>query len=402
MQATAFEEIPAMDTTSRPEGRMSVSMVAEWRVARNLFPIYTELVRQSGQCPPPFSSFGSDDRPESLQAVRQWFAAVDASFTSAEFRERIEAIVGLNETAWHTVALHFLGQQNNDHESRNRLAYILVRYFATSCPPSFRAKSVTYQHVAEVMQPLIGNHSESSAAASTSADDLLRKIEACRSLEDLLIIATDLDRWEGSLGSDYFAPLGLVRATHLRYLFHLNCVETVQAGITEITQRLQAIRERGIEFFDCRGAGLGEKVAIDGLLATWTQRVIPADVEYRLKELVPELVAWDKVLGSPQRNASDPRVEAEISSLRDLAERLVTQLSSITQRIQRLESIIDLQSDWKPSAETMAATNRFRITAPPPLPSSVTMTPIAARGLTSSPSDAQSLVQPATPGNGRS
>ena len=86
---------------------------------------------------------------------------------------------------------------------------------------------------------------------------------------------------------------------------------------------------------------------------------------------------------------------------RAVAEKLSSQLSVVTQRLQRLESMIDLQGAWTPSAETIAATNKFRVTPPPVFSPPPNMTPIAARPTVRTPGDPpQSGNQPLPPGNG--
>jgi hypothetical protein len=380
---------------AHPEARgISVSIVAEWRIARNLFPIYSELVRQSGQCPPPVNSFGADDRPESLDAVRGWFDAVDASCPAAQFRAQVEAVVGGNDTAWHAIALHFLCVRRSDSETRKKLAFVLTRYFAICAPPSFRAKSATRRHVADVLQPLIGECADSALASPTPADELLRRLANCHGMADLTAIFLDFNNCDQFFCEPYLAPAALVQATHLHYLLHLVALEIVQAQTARVLTGLNQLRERGIETLDRHTAEGSEKKPIEGLLAFWTKWNPPADIEYQLEELSDALLGLDKDLAAAQAGAPDPRVDAELASLRAVAEKLASQLSQVTQRLQRLESMVDLQGAWKPSTETMAATNKFRVTPPPVLSQPPNMAPMAARPAVRPPAEAP---QPATP-----
>jgi hypothetical protein len=387
--------------SGRPDGAgISVSMVAEWRIARNLFPIYTELVRQTGQCPPPFSSFGADDRPESLEAVRTWFDAVDASMPSPQFRTAVEAVIGVNDSAWHAIALHFLAVRRTDPESCKKLGFVLTRYFAICSPPSFRSKSVNRRHVADVLQPLIGD-SPDSVEPSMPADDLVRRLEQCGSLAELLTISQEIEKWEQSIGDRYLLPIALVQATHLHYLLHLVASTTIQAQQAQVIKQLKGVRERGIETMDCRNAGMSEKEPLDTLIATWIQWKVPNDVEYRLQEIAAPLLGLDKVFAGMQGSAPDARVDAELAALRAFSERLVTQLAAVSQRLQRLEAMVDLQGGWTPSADTMAAANKFRVTPPPVIAPLPTIAPVAARPTLRPPSDVQPpAAQPPVPSNG--
>ena len=389
-------------SSTRPDGRgMSVSMVTEWRIARNLFPIYAELVRQSGQCPPPVNSFGADDRPESLDAVRSWFDAVDASCPSAQFRTRVEAVVGVNDTAWHAIALHFLAVRRGDPESRKKLAFVLTRYFAICSPPSFQSKSVTRRHVADVLQPLIGDCAEASLNAPTPADEFLLRLEQCRGIADLTAIFRDFTECDQFFREPYLTPAALTQATHLHYLLHLVAVEIAHAQTLQVLSKLKALRERGIESLECHAAGTSEQKPIEGLIAFWSKWIPPADVEYQLEELSHALLELNRALTTTQGGGPDPRVDTELASLRALAEKLNSQLSSITQRLQRLESMVDLQAAWTPSAETIAATNKFRVTPPPVFSQPPTMTPIAARPTVRTPAETPPAAnQPLPPGNG--
>ena len=386
-------------SSARPDGRgMSVTMVAQWRIARNLFPIYAELVRQSGQCPPPVSSFGADDRPESLDAVRAWFDAVDASCSAVQFRTRVEAVVGVNDTAWHAIALHFLAVRRSDPESRKKLAFVLTRYFAICAPPSFQSKGASRRHVADVLQPLIGDCLDLPLTAPTPADEFLRRLEHCRGIADLAAIFSDVAGCDQFFREPYLTPAALTQATHLHYLLHLVAVEIVQAHALQVQARLRALRERGIEALECAG----EKKPVDGLIAFWSTWKPPIDVEYRLEEISHALLGLDKALGVAQDvGGPDPRVDAELVALRALAEKLGSQLIAVTQRLQRLESMVDLQGAWTPSAETIAATNKFRVTPPPIFSQPPTVTPIAARPAVRTAGDApQPGNPPLPPGNG--
>jgi hypothetical protein len=386
-------------SSTRPDGRgMSVSMVAQWRIARNLFPIYAELVRQSGQCPPPVSSFGADDRPESLDAVRDWFDAVDATCPAAQFRARVDTVVGVNDTAWHAIALHLLAVRRSDPETRKKLAFVLTRYFAICSPPSFLSKSVSRRNVADVLQPLIGDCAEPAFTSPTPADELLHRLEACRGMADLAAVFSDFTDCDQFFCEPYLAPAALAQATQLHYLFHVVAVEMVQAQTLNILTRLKALREHGVESVECH---TGEKKAVRDLIEFWSKWNVPADVEYRLEEVSNALLGLDKALTATQGGSPDPRIDGELASLRALAEKLNSQLSSVTQRLQRLESMVDLQGAWTPSAETIAAANKFRVTPPPVFSQPPNMTPIAARPTVRTPADApQPGNHPLPPGNG--
>ena len=250
--------------------------------------------------------------------------------------------------------------------------------------------------MADVLQPLIGDCPDQ--AEPGPAGELVHRLQSCRGMAELITISQDLEKWQESLCDHYLRPVALAQATHAHYLLHLVAAETVAAVQLQIVRQLKALGERGVTSLDCRAAGMGEREATDGLLAAWTQWTVPSDVEYRLEEVGKALLGLEKVFSSMQGGgAPDPRVDAELSTLRALAERLGAQLSAVTQRLQRLESIVDLHGGWTPSAETLAATNKFRVTPPPAIPQSPTITPIAVRPTTRT--DAPSPAPP-PPGNG--
>ena len=345
-----------------------ISVVAQWRLARNLFPIYSELTRNSQYCPPPpCSTFESDDRPESLQAIRQWFEAVDTSLSPARFRAALQAANALNnDSTLHAIAQHFLARRNPSPEAREKLDFLLVRYFSVCSPPSFHSRTLSRRAVGEVLQPLVGDCAEPHPAWLAPLDSFLEKLE--RPMAQLPALLTEVAAWKASLGERYFQPIAAVELTHFHYLLHLVTVEAVDNALSHLVKEMEAARSRGTEYLDCTGAGMSARESLAALIEKWKSWVVPQDVEFWLDELAAMLLGVEKALGSAAEVAADSRVEmllGEVGRMRALAETMTAQLSALTQRLQRLEARVELNTPWTPSAEATAAA-KFRSPMNPP------------------------------------
>ncbi len=374
------------------ERSVQISQVAQWRLARNLFAIYADLSRDSGLCPPPFSSFGADDRPESLEAVYQWFDTVDTNLPATNFRSAIGAASGMNgESSLYTVAQHLLSKRRTDVESRKKVEFVLVQYFLLCSPPSFHSKSVVCRDVAEVLQPLIGNSTDSTSEAALILENLAARLQNCATLRDLYDIFTALEKCKEEAEDSYYEQSVLARITHVQYLLRLVTRDIFRSSVEEIIRQTDELRERGVTTLDCRAAGLSDSEVLAALALKW-KGLNQEDIENRIEELVPQLLGMEKTL--TQTSASDPQMNAELASLRSLADRLSTQLAAVSQRVQRLEALIPA------SAWTSDSTRVRQTSHPEPFP------PIAARAAAATPNlmpartPADAIPQNGAPKNG--
>lgn len=347
-----------------------ISVVAQWRLARNLFPIYAELTRNSQYCPPPpCSTFESDDRPESLQAIRQWFDAVDGSLSPARFRAALQAANALNsDSTLHAIAQHFLARRDASAESREKLDFLLVRYFSVCSPPSFHSRTLSRRNVADVLQPLLGDCAEPHPEWLAPLDAFLQKLDACPPLAALLTLLKEVAAWKASLGERYFQPIAAIELTHLHYMLHLVTVEAVDNALAQLVKQMEGVRSRGTEYLDCTAAGMSARESVAALIQKWKSWVVPHDIEFWLDELAPMLLGVEHALASAAGTAVDSRVETllgEMGRLRALLETMTAQLAALTQRLQRLEARVELSTPWTPSSEASAAA-KFRSPINPP------------------------------------
>lgn len=326
-----------MTTPTSDAHRVQISQVARWRLARNLISVYTEIARRSGASSPPPTGFSNDDRPESLDAIDQWFNSVDDALSSASFRAALGPMTATNgESALSAVAQHFMAKRRTDEESRKKIEFVLVQYFIVSSPPSFHSKTISCRDVAEVLHPLIGA-AGGNVPASADFEQLASRLQNCASVRELYETAAALDSQKQAMGDGYYDPGALVHITHTQYLLRLAARNVIGTSVQELVRQLEDLRTRGVKLLDCRAVGATEHEPVDGLILTW-KGLGDADLEYRIHELAPALLAMEKVLG--ERSGSNPQMAQELASLRSMAERLSAQLASISQRVQRLEILV--------------------------------------------------------------
>lgn len=406
---------PSADGRGPNAGRsVQLTQVAQWRLARNLFPVYAELAsRSAGVCPPPFSSFGADDRPESLDAVKNWFDAVDNTLSPADFRASMAAIIASNgESALYTVAQHLLASRRSDAASRSKLEFVLVQYFLVCSPPSFHTRSATCADISAVLQPVWPRLPAAGATSVASADDggdstsdsllilsgLAARLQNCSTLSELYEIAGTLETCKQQMGDAYYEPAALAHITHAQFLLKLGARDVARTSVTDVTSKIEQLRQRGVTTLDCRAAGLTDREVLTVLVAKW-KGLNDSDIEYRLDEIAPVLLAVEKTLGDQTSSAACTttdvgrvgQLESDLASLRSLADRLSTQLAAITQRVQRLEASM-------PASELrrLSEVPRTRPTTPAtPGP----LAPIAVRATTSAAATASTAAKPAGPPN---
>lgn len=355
------------------DGRgMQISQVAQWRLARNLFAVYAELARTSGICKPPFSSFGADDHPESLEAVEKWFDAVETSLSPEQFRAAIGTLAGANaESALYTVAQHLIAKRRADTDSKKKLEFVLVQYFLVCSPPSFHSNRLTYSDVAEVLQPLIPTNGEVTSEAVLKLQNLAARVQNCGTLRELQEISSAIDECKQTFGDTYYQSAVLVRVTHAQFLLRVVARELVKGFATDLLQQLEELQARSVTAVDCRAAGLSEKEDVAALIAKLRDLIGSECPEDSTAVLVGmEKVLAERANANANCNAApNAQLQAELASLRSLADHLSTQLAVITQRVQRLEMLVPV-----PPPITMSEAPRPRPAAPP-----IAGTPLATR-----------------------
>lgn len=327
-----------MTTPTSDALRVQISQVARWRMARNLIAVYSEIAQRTGVSSPPSTSFGADDRAETLDAVEKWFDSVDKALPVADFRSALASVTASNgESGLHAVAQHFMTKRRLDDESRKKLEFVLVQYFLISSPPSFHAKTISVRDVGEVLHPLLGDVGGAPASAA-EIEQLGTRLQNCSTVRELYDIVTAMESCKQAMGVDYYNPAMLVSITHAQYLLRLAARNVVRNAVEETVRQLEQLRARGTKVLDCRAAGASEHEPVDGLILTW-KGLGEADIEYRIAEFAPALLALEKVLAEAG-GGSSPQLAQELASLRSITEQLSAQLTAITQRVQRLEILV--------------------------------------------------------------
>jgi hypothetical protein len=213
-------------------------VAASWRKARRMYPIYAALATQfdlgTGPCRELESPIDRAE-PEYLQRIQDWFAKVDERFEVHQLRQLVQSTQLGSEENLHILIERQLqrAQVKKSKTLRDKLDYLLVQYYAHCAPHGAHETSLDFDHVADVLNPVLGDVSPLLPPFGAELDKVLADLSACQSLGDLLAkqILERSHQIKDSVGDQYFSPSAMVAFARFNYLVRLGFFRLMHADL---------------------------------------------------------------------------------------------------------------------------------------------------------------------------
>jgi hypothetical protein len=286
-----------------------------WRVARRLYPIYTELDRTfelgAAACSDLEQNADRSD-PAAMERVRNWFQLVDAQVQVWQLRQLLQSTNLQNEENLRDLVVRHLSKAQKTEPDKEKIDFLLVQYFAHCSPEGVTEHNLTLPAVARVLKPALDEEPGAFPDWTAQLDEKLQKMNGCNSLEELqesggLVEARELKM--GS-GAQYFEPALLVAFTRFNFLARRAFFRAMHQDLHAIRSAMNELEKQGFSALDCREAGLGENESLDQLRHVVHQWKGPFRAPYSGGSSFQQLIQLRRCLQQAVDKTRVPQVKA--------------------------------------------------------------------------------------------
>ena len=273
-----------------------VEVAAAWRNARRLYPIYSALNQQFSLGLAPCRELDSPiDRsdPESLQRIHDWLEQLDSKVEVHQLRQLLQTTHIANEEGLRAMLARHLEKAEKTTAVRDKVDYLMVQYYAHCAPHDAHSVQIDHDHVAQVLEPVLGEVSPLVPDFCVELDKVLDELESCESLGDLLQKKV-IDRARGmkdQAGEDYFKTSVLVAYARFNFLLRRGFFRLMHADLHAIRFAIHAMEARGQHSCDCTAAGMAADqsfAALREICHSWKQ---PFRAAYSVGNTFAQLVS---------------------------------------------------------------------------------------------------------------
>lgn len=255
MNKTTTLNIPA---PARPEN----PRLAQWKEAREVFPIYVALAKQSEiDIPFPQSKRNLPEKPdiELFDQVHEWLDAMDQEVMAHQLRHLLQmTTLNASETSLRSLIRRHLRKPKKSNPDRDKIDFLLVQYFALQAPPKIYHRQIELGDVAQVMQPVLGEVDPAPLDWCAPLEKMIASLRGFRSLKEILKTSFIAEgrKVKESAGGMFYDPAALLAFIRFNFLLRRTLIELMHADLIAIRAAVEQLQTAGIRTIDCHHAGL--------------------------------------------------------------------------------------------------------------------------------------------------
>ena len=318
---------------TRPEN----PRLAQWKEAREVFPIYLALAKQQEiDVPFPQAKRNLPEKPDTdlFSEVHEWLDAMDQKVIAHQLRHLLQmTTLNASENSLRALIRRHLRKPKKSNPDRDKIDFLLVQYFALCAPAKIYHKQIELDDVAQVMQPVLGEVDPAPLDWCAPLEKMILALRAFRSLREILktnFIEEGRKVKEGA-GGMFYDPAALLAFTRFNFLLRRTLIELMHADLIAIRSGVDQLQSAGVRTIDCHHAGLlgGEPLSkIRKIADEWkqpfqkeyTERTVSQAFENLLglrrdvEQAMQKATAGFPTKGSPKGFAEAPTASAKKSS----------------------------------------------------------------------------------------
>lgn len=320
MNKTTTLNIPA---PTRPEN----PRLAQWKEAREVFPIYVALAKQSEiDIPFPQGKRNLPEKPdiELFDQVHEWLDAMDQEVMAHQLRHLLQmTTLNASETSLRALIRRHLRKPKKSNPDRDKIDFLLVQYFALQAPPKIYHRQIELGDVAQVMQPVLGEVDPAPLDWCAPLEKMIASLRSFRSLKEILKTSFIAEgrKVKESAGGMFYDPAALLSFIRFNFLLRRTLIELMHADLIAIRAAVDQLQTGGVRTIDCHHAGLvgGEPLnKIRKIADEWKQPFQQEYTERTVNQAFENLLglradveqALAKAAASAQNGAKKAPVEA--------------------------------------------------------------------------------------------
>jgi hypothetical protein len=234
-------------------------LVAEWRDARMLYPLYAAMGREFVIEMPSCADLeaGIDTPPqESIEMARQWLLDVDSRVQVHQLRQFLQTTTIGSDEALRVLLIHHLTKQKHSDSDRDKIDFLLVQYFSHCAPSRLEDTDVDLEYVAQTLEPVLGSVDLSIPDWLVPLNPLVAEAFTCKDLKSLLT-SRILDKGrkiKTGAGENYYLPVAMVAFTRFSFMMRRVFFRLMHQDLNAILDGLRTLEQQGVNTLDCRRA----------------------------------------------------------------------------------------------------------------------------------------------------
>ena len=236
--------------------------LAQWKEAREVFPIYVALAKQS-EIDIPFSQSKRNlpEKPdiELFDQVHEWLDAMDQEVMAHQLRHLLQmTTLNASETGLRALIRRHLRKPKKSNPDRDKIDFLLVQYFALCAPAKIYHKQIELGDVAQVMQPVLGDVDPAPLDWCAPLEKMIASLRGFRSLREILKTSFIVEgrKVKESAGGMFYDPAALLAFIRFNFLLRRTLIELMHADLIAIRAAVDQLQTAGVRTIDCHHAGL--------------------------------------------------------------------------------------------------------------------------------------------------
>jgi hypothetical protein len=352
-------------------------LAAKWNEGRNAYPIYAALALQCQLSSLPFAEGTLPPVNRSIDGMAQdlrWLDELDDKIRAVDLRQLLPDTLNTSEVSLRAFVQRQLRKPGKTDADRDKLDFLLVRYFALCAPESLYHEEIHLSDVARVLQPVLQEEDSTPLEWCDPLEQLLQSAARCRSLRDLMergLIET-VRIIKETAGGAFYDPAALVAFCRFNFLLRRSFILLLHADKRAVLDSITQLENLGYKTLDGRRSGFSAAEPLKQIrqyAESWRQPIQKDYSELSVGRDFERLLA----LRADLEEALEPTVtaaaqqEASASSLSSCApaEASLAPAREPQTSAESASSTLEAQAQTPP--ESPAATEEFQLQAAGPL-----------------------------------
>lgn len=294
-------------TTAKP----LTEIAAQWREARRLYDVYSALQERFALGMPPCKELESPiDRaqPEIIERIWDWFGKMDERVHVHQLRQLLQTSKLGSEENLRALIAHHLGKKSKTGADRDKVDFLLVQYLSSCAPPGFYDRKVSFEEIAQVLEPVLGEVGLNPPKWLAPLEDAAETFDQYRSLRELLQQKTleKMRELKAGAGDMYFGPTALVAITRFNFTVRGTFVRLIAADLHAIRFSLNELEQKNVTTVDCAAAGLSHEETLENLRQICQEWKKPFRAAYAAGQNFKELIAIRTAVEEALAHSSAP------------------------------------------------------------------------------------------------
>jgi hypothetical protein len=300
--------------------------MAQWKEAREVFPIYLALAKQLEiDIPFPQAKPSLPEKPdiELFGDVHEWLDSMDQQVMVPHLRHLLQmTTLNDSESGLRALIARHLRKTKKGGVDRDKIDFLLAQYFALEVPPKIYHKQIELTDVAQVMRPVLGEVDPAPLDWCAPLEKMITALRGFRSLREILktsFIVEGRKVKEGA-GAMFYDPAALLAFIRFNFLLRRTLIELMHADLIAIRAGIEQLQTAGVRTIDCHHTGLlGEPLSkVRKIAEEWKQPFQPEYTERSVNQAFENLLglrsdveqAIQKATASSAQNGAKKAVEA--------------------------------------------------------------------------------------------